>query len=143
MPDKPAAEVRIDEELVRRLVLTQASHLVPDAASAPLRKVAEGWDSEVWRIGSDLAARLPRRSLAALLVLHEEARLRVMGRRLEATGIRVPTPLVNGVPDESYPWAWSVVPWIDGSRGIDTPRGDRSPWAQRLGTALAALHQDA
>lgn len=143
MPDKPAAEVRIDEELVRRLVLTQASHVVPDASSVPILKVAEGWDSEVWRVGSGLAARLPRRALGAPLVLHEQASLPVIGPRLESTGIRVPTPLVHGVPDGSFPWAWSVVPWIDGSRGIDTPRALRSPWAKPLATALAALHQEA
>jgi aminoglycoside phosphotransferase (APT) family kinase protein len=143
VPDKPAAEVRIDEALVRRLVAAQASHLLPHPSGVTVRKVAEGWDSEVWRIGADLAARLPRRSLAAPLVLHEQVSLPLIGPRLEATGIRVPTPLVHGVPDEEYPWAWSVVPWIDGARGIDTPRAQRSPWAAPLAAALGALHQDA
>ncbi|KQZ84478.1 hypothetical protein ASD56_11020 [Microbacterium sp. Root166] len=143
MPDKPAAEVRIDEELVRGLVMTQASHVAPDASSVPILKVAEGWDSEVWRLGREWAARLPRRELAAPLVLHEQASLPVIGPRLEATGISVPMPVVRGVPDESFPWAWSVVPWIEGSRGIDTPRAARSPWAKPLAMALGALHQEA
>ncbi|MGA7147319.1 MAG: hypothetical protein WBX17_02385, partial [Microbacterium sp.] len=143
MPDKPVAEIRIDDELVRGLIVAQASHVVPDASTAPIAKVAEGWDCEVWRIGPALAARLPRRTLAAPLILHEQVSLPVIGPRLEATGIRVPTPLVRGVAEGAFPWSWSVVPWIDGSRGIDTPRPQRSAWAGPLASALGALHVDA
>lgn len=143
MPDKPAAEVAIDEALVRHLVVSQAREDVPDAATRTLAKVAEGWDSEVWRLGADLAVRLPRRQLAAPLVLHEQRSLPLIGPAIAAVGIAVPTPLVCGTPDERYPWAWSVVPWIDGTRGIDVPRPARAGWASPLASALAALHVDA
>ncbi|WP_127474566.1 phosphotransferase [Microbacterium sulfonylureivorans] len=143
MPDKPAAELVIDEALVRRLVCAQAVPAIADAATLPLRKVAEGWDSEVWRLGPHHAVRLPRRALAAPLIRNEHRALPIIAPRVEATGVRVPLPVLEGAPDEGYPWAWSVVPWIEGSRGIDAPRPERAGWAAALAAALAALHIEA
>lgn len=140
MPDKPPAEFIIDESLVRRLLIAQAGDAVADAAALPLTKVAEGWDSEIWRLGTALAVRLPRRTLAAPLVVNEHRSLPLIGPALEATGVRVPAPIVRGRPGEGYPWAWSVVPWIDGVHGIDVPRSARTGWSPRLADALGALH---
>lgn len=140
MPDKPAAEIAIDEALVRRLLTAQAGDAIADAADLPLTKVTEGWDSEIWRFGDELAVRLPRRALAAPLVLNEHRVLPLIGPLLAAAGVRVPAPIVRGMPDEGYPWAWSVVPWIDGSRGIDVMRAERSGWAPLLAESLGALH---
>lgn len=143
MPDKPAAEVRIDEALVRHLVVTQAEHVLPGAAAQRPVKTAEGWDSEVWRLGEDLAVRLPRRAAAAPLVLHEQRSLALIAPAIEAFGVGVPRPLVRGIPDDRFPWPWSIVPWIEGSRGIDVPRSERTGWVERLAPALLALHIDA
>jgi aminoglycoside phosphotransferase (APT) family kinase protein len=140
VPDKPAAEIAIDAALVRSLVVSQATHAIPDAADLTLEKVAEGWDSEVWRLGEDAAVRLPRRAVAAPLVLHEQRALPEIAQRLAATGLRVPEPIVAGRPDAAYPWAWSIVPWIDGARGLDVPRPARTGWAPKLAGALRALH---
>lgn len=140
MPDKPAAEVDIDESLVRVLLADQAERVIPDAVTLPLAKVAEGWDSEVWRLGARHAVRLPRRAVAAPLARHEQRALPDIARRLGAVGVRVPAPVVAGTPTEAFPWAWSVVPWIEGDRGMDVPRGDRSDWAETLAAALGALH---
>lgn len=143
MPDKPAAELPIDADLVRGLVVAQAAARIPDAATLPLRKVAEGWDSEIWRLGDELAVRLPRRELAAPLVLNEQRVLPGIARRLAPLGVLVPAPVVSGVPGGSYPWAWSIVPWIEGEPGLDVPRGDRGGWAELLAASLVALHSDA
>lgn len=143
MPDKPVAEIAIDAALVRSLVVSQATDAVPDAADLTLEKVAEGWDSEVWRLGDDFAVRLPRRQLAAPLVLNEQRTLPGIARRLAATGVRVPEPIVAGIPGSGYPWAWSIVPWIDGIRGLDVPRRARTGWAPTLAAALRALHVSA
>jgi aminoglycoside phosphotransferase (APT) family kinase protein len=50
----------------------------------------------------------------------------------------VPLPLAKGAPDGSYPYAWSVVRWIDG----DNPpaRVDDSVFAHDLAAFLRALH---
>lgn len=140
MPDTPAAEVVITDQLVRELLCTQALSVVPDAATAPLAKAAEGWDSELWRLGDSHAVRLPRRALAAPLVLHEQQALVELSPRLEAAGLGVPSPVFHGVPGAGYPWHWSIVPWFDGTRGLDVPRGLRTAWAEHLASGLHALH---
>lgn len=143
MPHKPAAEVQITADLVRALVSTQAAPAIPDAATRAVGKAAEGWDSELWRLGDDLAVRLPRREVAAALVLHEQRVLPAMAPRLEAAGVRVPAPVVDGAPGCGFPWPWSVVPWFEGSSGLVVPRSGRGGWAERLAAGLAALHVEA
>ncbi|MET0780025.1 MAG: aminoglycoside phosphotransferase family protein [Microbacterium sp.] len=139
MPDKPSAEFEINEQLVRALVSSQAT-IIPDAASLPLAHAADGWDCSVWRLGDRFAVRLPRRALAAPLVLHEQQVLSGIAARLASTGIAVPAPIVTGGPGFGYPWSWSVVPWFDGWSGVATPRADRAGWAATLAQALLALH---
>ena len=143
MPDKPAAEVRITTELVRRLLSSQARQAIPDATDLAVEKVAEGWDSELWRVGDRFAARLPRRSLSGPLVVNEQRALDLLAPRLEATGVHVPAPLVHGVAGEGFPWPWSVVPWFEGVRGMDVARAERAAWGPRLADALGALHSRA
>ncbi|MFS0732763.1 aminoglycoside phosphotransferase family protein [Microbacterium sp. 1P10UB] len=138
----PAAEVVITAELVRSLVRSQAAHLGA-AASAPLRRAGSGWDCELWRLGDDLAVRMPRRALAAPLVLHEQQVLPLLGPRLRAEGVDVPEPVLAGAPGHGYPWAWSVVPWFDGISASTTDRAGRSAWAGALGRAIFALHSPA
>ncbi|MFK4834453.1 aminoglycoside phosphotransferase family protein [Microbacterium sp. ZW T2_14] len=140
VPDKPAAEIAIDSGLVRALLVAQALDEIPDAADLPLAKIAEGWDSEVWRLGHAHAVRLPRRALAAPLVRHEQAVLPGVAEQLAPTGVRVPSPVVDGVPDAGYPWPWSVVPWIEGERALDESAAARGAWAETLAHALHALH---
>ena len=140
MPDKPAAELPIDAALVRALVVAQAGARIPDAAHLGLHKAAEGWDSEIWRLGDAHAVRLPRRELAAPLVLNEQRVLPAIARRLAPLGIPVPEPVVCGVPAGGFPWAWSIVPWIEGERGMEVARSDRGGWAVPLAAALGALH---
>ncbi|WP_341998926.1 aminoglycoside phosphotransferase family protein [Microbacterium sp. LWH7-1.2] len=140
MPDKPAAEVSIDTALIRGLLADRVIPVIPDAGELSLRKVAEGWDCEVWRLGEDYAVRLPRRALAAPLVLHEQAVLPSVAERLSPLGVRVPAPVVDGVADRDYPWAWSVVPWIDGISAIEESAAERGEWADTLARALGALH---
>jgi len=143
VPDKPASEISIDAPLIRVLLVDQALHVIPEAAALHLEKVAEGWDSEVWRLGDAYAVRLPRRALAAPLVLHEQAVLPGIAERLAPVGVRVPAPVVDGTPSRGYPWAWSVVPWIDGERALDESRPERSAWAATLADAVGALHAEA
>lgn len=139
MPDKPSAEFEIHEDLVRALVASQATR-IPGAASLPLAHAADGWDCSVWRLGDDLAVRLPRRALAAPLILHEQEVLSEVAGRLAPTGVGVPAPVVHGRPGFGYPWSWSVVPWFHGQGGLGIPRADRTGWALPLAAALLALH---
>ena len=139
MPDKPAAEVDIREDLVRALVDSQATS-IPNVAALPLAHVADGWDCSVWRLGPELAVRLPRRSAAAPLVLHEHRVLGEIAARLDESGVGVPAPVVEGQPGCGYPWSWSVVPWFEGTSGLGVPRSLRTGWATPLARALLDLH---
>jgi aminoglycoside phosphotransferase (APT) family kinase protein len=142
MPDKPSAEFAIDGDLVRALVSRQAM-AIPDASDLPLVHAADGWDCSVWRLGERFAVRLPRRALAAPLILHEQAVLPAIAARLGPSGVGIPAPVINGRSELGYPWSWSIVPWFEGSAGLSIPRSDRSGWAVPLAHALLALHTPA
>ncbi|MGW9112675.1 aminoglycoside phosphotransferase family protein [Microbacterium sp. NPDC055683] len=134
MPDKPVAEIVIDEPLIRGLLREQA----PRLAREPLRHVADGWDCSVWRVGERFAVRMPRRALGAQLVLHEQQHLGAISARLAP--LRIPAPVVAGRPSAAYPWHWSIVPWADGVPGLSIARSDRGGWAVPLAEALRRLH---
>ncbi|MGM1016100.1 MAG: aminoglycoside phosphotransferase family protein [Actinomycetota bacterium] len=139
MADSPAAERSLHADDVRDLV---REHL-PDLAARPLRLAAQGWDNATWRLGDDLAVRLPRRAVAAPLIRHEQFALPILGPRLAALGVRTPVPLHHGRPTRSFPWAWSVVPWIDGEPALGVDRSENRSWAGEIGRALVALHHTA
>ena len=130
----PPAEVEIDEPLVRALLRDQH----PDLADRRLRFAAEGWDNATWRLGDDLAVRLPRRALGAELIAHERRWLPGLALRIP---VAVPTPVRLGEPGEGYPWPWHVVPWYAGRTADRAPLDARG--ARRLGAALGALHRPA
>ncbi len=92
----PAAEVAVDDGLVRRLLDEQH----PDLAGLRLRLLANGWDNVVYRLGGELCVRLPRRQVAAVLVEHEQRWLPQLAPRLS---LPIPAPLRVGAPADGYP----------------------------------------
>jgi aminoglycoside phosphotransferase (APT) family kinase protein len=132
----PAAEVEIDEALVRHLLAAQH----PDLAELPLVEVANGWDNAIFRLGARLAVRLPRRQLGADLVANEQRWLPELGPRLP---LPIPIPLGVGRPSDEFPWPWSVVPWFDGAVAADVALDDPTAEARRLGRFVQALHTPA
>lgn len=129
----PVAEVDVPQGLVRDLLTDQA----PDLAHLPLRPLANGWDNVMWALGDHLAVRLPRRALAAGLVLHEQRWLPRLAPRLP---LAVPAPVRCGVPGRGYPWPWSVVPLLPGDVAWRTPLTDPAAAARALADFLTALH---
>src|SRR5687767_10899591 len=101
----PAAEVDVTPELVRALLREQH----PDLADLSLELIGEGWDNVMYRLGDEYSVRVPRREMAAPLVLHEQQWLPQLAARLP---IPVPAPVRIGVPGLGYPWHWSVLPWF-------------------------------
>lgn len=127
----PHAEVEITTDLVQGLLNEQ----FPTLARQPLSIAFEGWDNVMVRIGSDVAARMPRRAAGAHMGKAEAQWLRVLAPRLP---IRIPTPLALGVPGSNYPWDWSIVPWVDGDNAaVQLPATSE---AERFGFFLRALH---
>ncbi len=130
----PNADVSIPAQLVRRLLTAQA----PQYAELPLREVAHGWDNVMFRLGDQLAVRLPRREVAARLTAGEQ---RWLGELPSDLGIPIPVPRFVGEPGEGFPWHWSIVPWFDGET-LDA-RELRAGEAERLGRFFRRLHQPA
>jgi len=137
--NSPSEEIALDATAVRALLRDAAPHL----EGLPLMRVADGWDNTIWRLGDDLAVRLPRRELAAALILREQTALAVFGPRLADIGIRAPSPVVCGRPGPVFAWPWSVVPWIDGQPALARSRTENSTWAPDLARVLGVLHQPA
>lgn len=124
-------------ELVRELL--QEQH--PDLADRPIELGARGWAAQMWRLGDDLAVRLPWRGEAAdALLLKEHAWLPVLAPGLP---LPVPVPQRLGRPTERYPHHWTVVPWLPGTPADQGPVTDGAVAADALAAFVAALHRPA
>ncbi len=128
----PAAEVDVSAALVAALIEEQH----PDLA-APLQQVANGWDNVIFRLGEDLAVRLPRRAVAVALIEHEQRWLPELAPGLPAP---IPVPVRIGAPSEAFRWPWSITPWFVGHPLATLPVHARRPYAAALGRFLACLH---
>jgi len=124
-----------DEGLVRALLRDQH----PDLAERALTAVPGGWDNKMWRLGGDLAVRMPQTKRAPSLLRSERRWLPLLAPRLP---LPVPTPVRAGEPSTLFPFTWAVVTWVHGEPADSTPI--TSPAAGRaLARFLAALHQPA
>lgn len=130
-PARPLAEVVVDAALVTSLLATQ----VPEAAGLALGERCEGSDAVVWRLGDAWAMRLPRRQLAADRQITEIDWLPRIG---QGWPFRAPIPVRVGSPTTSFPWRWSIAPWVPGTPSTAAPLSPAG--AAQLGYALAALH---
>jgi aminoglycoside phosphotransferase (APT) family kinase protein len=130
---RPGAEVRIDIPLVRRLIAAQ----FPRWARLAVQPVeSAGWDNTIYRLGADLAVRLPRRRIGADQVETLHRWLPVLGPRLP---LPVPVPLGKGIPGEGYPWHWTVCPWLSGEPAAVTPASDMRQAAISLARFIGTL----
>ncbi|MFJ5711802.1 aminoglycoside phosphotransferase family protein [Streptomyces sp. NPDC093105] len=127
----------ITAELVRELLREQH----PDLAGLPLRLGARGWDNQLWRLGDDLAVRLPWATDSADELLRKEYAW-VPGL---VTGLPLPTPVPQrlGEPSESFPRPWLVTTWVPGSPADLSPATRAEDSADRLAAFLTALHRPA
>lgn len=129
----PAHDVDIDDALVRSLLADQH----PDLAGLRLQRAANGWDNVVYRLGDDLALRLPRRNTAHQLLLNELRWLPFLAPRLPQP---IPAAVRRGRPAVGYPYHWAIVPWFDGDSAALRPPGERDAYAPDLGRFLRSLH---
>jgi aminoglycoside phosphotransferase (APT) family kinase protein len=130
----PVSDIEIDITLVYSLLSNQH----PDLMHLPIHFVDAGWDNVMFRLGDQLSVRLPRRKAAAALIENEQTWLPVLAKQLT---IPVPTPYRIGKPGQSYPWRWSVLPWLAG-----IPADQEEPHANQskfLASFLRSLHTPA
>jgi len=130
----PAAEIDVTTGLVRALIAAQH----PDLADHSVRPAASGWDNAMFRIGENLAARLPRRAAGGPLILNEQRWLPGLAEHLP---LPIPAPVRVGEPGGGYPYAWSIVPWLPGRPADLAPPG--ADQGSVLAGFLRALHRPA
>ncbi|NEB02549.1 aminoglycoside phosphotransferase family protein [Streptomyces sp. SID13726] len=131
------SEIEITAELVRELLLEHH----PDLAGLPVRLGARGWDNQVWRVGDDLAVRLPWATPTADELLRKEhAWLPVL-----APGLPLPVPVPRRLsePSERFPRPWTVTTWVPGTPADLAPATRAEAAADSLAAFLTALHRPA
>ncbi|MDP9819297.1 aminoglycoside phosphotransferase family protein [Spirilliplanes yamanashiensis] len=123
----------IDAALVAELVREQ----FPRWGDLPVRAVArQGWDNRTFRLGGELAVRLPSGEGYVAAVAKEDRWLPVLAGRLP---LPVPEPVGAGRPGAGYPFPWSVRRWLPGEP-LDAAEGvDPAGVARDLGGFLTAL----
>ncbi len=128
-------EADIDEGLVRRLLTSQ----FPDWAGLPRRRVpSAGTDNALYRLGENMAVRLPRRKSAATQAKKEFDWLPRLAPHLP---IPVPTPLTLGEPTEELPWSWTICEWLPGTPPTVGEIADEDRLAAALAHFVQALHR--
>ncbi|MFF0739696.1 aminoglycoside phosphotransferase family protein [Streptomyces sp. NPDC004111] len=138
----PATPPAIDARLAARLLAEQ----FPRWAGLPLALLdPAGSDHVIFRLGHDMALRLPRGDWAAGQAAKEH---RWLPRLADGLPLAVPVPLGLGKPSPElgYPWHWSVSRWLDGTvPQAESATTDDSPQprlvAQQLAGFLTALHR--
>lgn len=133
MAHMPPATADVTAAVVRRLI----RHQRPDLAELSLARVANGWDNVTFRLGDELAVRLPRRDEAVPLILHEQQYLPGIAGR---SPVAVPVPVHAGRPTSDFPWPWSIVTWVHGTPAADVGHEGRGVAAAGLAAFLMALH---
>jgi aminoglycoside phosphotransferase (APT) family kinase protein len=127
--------VDADPSVVRRLLATQ----FPQWATLPIEPVGSaGTDHTIYRLGEQLAVRLPRIHAATEQVAKEHRWLRRLAPDLP---LAVPFPVEKRHPGEGYPWHWSVYRWIKGRDASAEVLADAEQAAAQLGSFVAALHR--
>jgi aminoglycoside phosphotransferase (APT) family kinase protein len=128
-------EVDVDVSLVGRLLAAQ----IPQWADLPIDLVhSTGTDNAIFRLGNDLAVRLPRIQNATQQVDKEHQWLPDLAPHLP---LAIPVPLAKGTPGEGYPWQWSIYQWLEGENATIERIADPGQAARDLAHFIAALQR--
>ncbi|MET7690978.1 phosphotransferase [Streptomyces sp. NPDC005483] len=131
-----SGDISVDEDLLRSLLREQH----PDLANLDLGPAVRGWDNELWRLGEELAIRLPRTPRAPGLLLKEHRWLPALAPLLP---LPVPTPHRLGRPSAHFSAPWTVVAWVPGDPADRVPVTRADHAADALADFLRALHRPA
>ncbi|MWA10923.1 aminoglycoside phosphotransferase family protein [Streptomyces sp. BA2] len=107
-----AHEADIDARLVRRLLAAQ----FPDWAHLAVEPVdSNGTVNAIYRLGDDMAVRLPRIEGG---VGDVEREVLLLPRLAPSLPVAIPAPMGKGEPGEGYPWPWYVYRWLGGENPV-------------------------
>lgn len=130
-----ADEVETDASLVRRLLKGQ----FPQWADLPIKRIeSAGTDNAIYRLGDDMAVRLPRIHWAIEQVDKEH---RWLPRIAPLLPLAIPDPLAKGAPGEGYPWDWSIQRWLEGENATVEAPADLCQAATGLAKFIIALQR--
>jgi len=127
------ADFRFSSDLVRALLREQH----PDLADLELRDVDGGWANQLWRLGDDLAVRMPRTEDAPAQLRKEQQWLPVLCDHLP---LPTPRPIRVGEPSSRFEHTWTIMRWVDGDPADRAPV-TRPDSAEVLADFLRALHR--
>ncbi|MGW0593823.1 aminoglycoside phosphotransferase family protein [Streptosporangium sp. NPDC002607] len=130
-------EIEVTAELVRDLLRDQH----PDLADYPVSLGARGWDNQIWRLGDDLAVRLPWATESADALLRKEHTW--LPALAPSLPLPVPVPQRLGEPSARFPRPWIVTTWVPGEPADRAPVTRGAEAATTLAAFLTALHQPA
>jgi aminoglycoside phosphotransferase (APT) family kinase protein len=130
-----ADEPDLGPGLVRRLIEAQ----FPQWAGMGIEAAGPaGTSNAMFRLGPDLAVRLPRRAAAAADIDREHQWLPLLAPALPAA---VPVPVAIGRPGAGYPWRWSVYRWLEGENPAIARPAQPELLAEDLVAFVGALHR--
>lgn len=127
----PAAHPSISADTVRALLSTQMPHL----EDVPVGERFDGWDMAMYRLGGELAVRLPRVERAVESLARETTWTAELSSEWS---FAYPHVVETGRPGEGYPWPWTVVTWVPGEAADAAPLDSSS--GATLGRAIAEIH---
>jgi aminoglycoside phosphotransferase (APT) family kinase protein len=128
-------EADIDDALVRRLLTAQ----FPQWGDLPIMRVAsDGTVNAMYRLGEDMAVRLPLVESGAKDVAGER---QLLTRLAPLLPVAIPVPLAEGMPAEDYPWHWSVYRWLAGENPVVGGMSDPNGFAMDLAEFVTALRR--
>ena len=131
---EPQPETAPGPETVTRLLREQA----PDLARQPVRAVSTSGSSNwVFRLGEELAVRLPRDDRYTPALLNE---VRWLPHLVGRSPVPVPTVGAVGDPTEHFPRPWAVVTWVSGDLPGSLDPAQQARLAVSLGGFLRSMH---
>ncbi|WP_335939587.1 aminoglycoside phosphotransferase family protein [Streptomyces sp. PTD5-9] len=131
----PDGRAGIDAALVKRLIADQ----FPRWGHLPVVPVAvDGWDNRTYRLGDDMAVRLPTAAGYAPAVGKE---CDWLPRLAPALPVPVPTVLAKGAPGAEYPYPWSVRGWLPGETASPERVDDMTRFATGVAGFILALQR--
>jgi aminoglycoside phosphotransferase (APT) family kinase protein len=127
-------ELEINEPLVLSLIDEQ----FPEWRDLRLRAISWGTVNAVYRLGEELAVRLPRRAEWASNLEQEVRWLPVLAPSLP---LPIPEPVALGAPSQDYPLTWAVYRWLNGTPMLEAVRVDQSAIADELAAFVTAMQR--
>lgn len=128
-------QLHVDESLVRRLLAAQFPHWADRSIE---RVESGGTENAIYRLGDDLAIRLPYRAGKTRQVDKDHRWLPILDPQLP---LPISSPVAKGAPAEGYPSQWSVCRWLPGEIATLDRLGDPCRAATDLARFIHALQE--